>query len=77
MFLFDLLPSLLFSSNWCILNWRDFKLVQEAMAQHKSQMVWFRRLYIRFSRYMIINTLREMNLSDVELEIQIADSKDA
>lgn len=77
MFLFDLLPSLIFSSNWCILNWRDFRLVQKAMAQHQSQMVWFRRLYVRFSRYMLINTLREMSISDVELEMQIAATKDA
>lgn len=78
MFLLDLLPSLLFSSNWFILNLRDYKLIQQAMAQHKSQMVWFRRLYVIFSRYMLINTLREMSISDVELEMQIAAaSKDA
>lgn len=45
------------------------------MYEHKSQMVWFRKLYIRFSRYMIINTLREMSISDAELEMQIAESK--
>lgn len=78
MFIFDLLPSLLFSSNWFILKFSDYKLVQLAMAQHKSQMVWFRRLYVLFSRYMLINTLHEMNISDVELEMQILNaSKDA
>lgn len=77
MFLFDLLPSLICSSNWCILNWRDFRLVQKSMAQHQSQLVWFRRLYVHFSRYMLINTLREMSISDVELEMQIAATKDA
>lgn len=77
LFLFDLLPSLILSSNWCILNWRDFKQVQQAMGEHKSQMVWFRRLYVHFSRYMIINTLREISMSDVELEMQIAATKDA
>lgn len=60
------------ASNWCILNWRDFRRVQMAMWAHHSQMVWFRRLYIIFSRYMIINTLREVQISDAELEIQIA-----
>lgn len=44
------------------------------MKQHKSQMLWFRWLYIIFSRYIFINSLREMNLSDVELEMQIQDS---
>lgn len=71
-FLFDLLISMLLSNYWSILNWTDFRLVQKAMYEHHSQMVWFRRLYIIFSRYMIINTLREMNISDAELEIQIA-----
>lgn len=44
------------------------------MQQHVSQMRWFRRLYIVFSRYMFINSLREINLSDIELEMQIQDS---
>lgn len=71
-FLFDLLLSMALSSNWCVLNWRDFRRVQRAMWAHRSQMVWFRRLYILFSRYVVINTLREVQISDAELEIQIA-----
>ena len=35
-------------------------LLQRAMYAHLSQYVWFRRLYITFSRYMIINTLQEL-----------------
>lgn len=71
-FLFDLLLSMALSSHWCVLNWRDFCRVQRAMWAHRSQMVWFRRLYILFSRYIVINTLREVQISDAELEIQIA-----
>lgn len=70
-FLFDLLLSISLSNHWCILSWRDFRRVQKAMHAHSSQMVWFRRLYIIFSRYMVINTLREIQLSDAELEMQI------
>lgn len=69
---FDLLLSMMLSNNWCIVNWRDFRHLQRAMWSHRSQMVWFRRLYIIFSRYMFINTLREVQISDAELEIQIA-----
>lgn len=29
----------------------------KAMRQHKSQLVWFRWLYVTFSRYMFINDL--------------------
>lgn len=31
-----------------------------AMLQHRTQLVWFRYLYMLFSRYMIMNTLRRM-----------------
>lgn len=71
MSIFDLPISYLLSSNWCILNWKERKIIQNAMKQHKSQMKWFRQLYIQFSRYMLINSLHEMNLSDIELEMQI------
>ncbi|XP_028400346.1 N-acetylglucosaminyl-phosphatidylinositol de-N-acetylase-like [Dendronephthya gigantea] len=33
---------------------------QQAMAAHKTQYVWFRKLYVIFSRYMIINTLTQI-----------------
>lgn len=59
------------SKYWFILNWNDFRRVQRAMYAHQSQMIWFRRLYINLSRYMVINTLREMQLSDAELEMQL------
>lgn len=39
----------------------EIYLAQKAMRQHKSQMVWFRWLYILFSRYMAINELTRIN----------------
>ncbi|RDA94526.1 hypothetical protein CP533_2769 [Ophiocordyceps camponoti-saundersi (nom. inval.)] len=46
--------SLLFVSGWS-----GFIAARRAMMQaHRSQMVWFRHLYILFSRYMVINDLR-------------------
>ncbi|KAJ2805637.1 hypothetical protein H4R20_002008 [Coemansia guatemalensis] len=33
----------------------------QAMAMHESQMVWFRKLYLAFSRYMFINTYSKIN----------------
>lgn len=32
----------------------------QAMCAHESQLVWFRKLYIVFSRYMYVNTLNEV-----------------
>jgi len=37
---------------------------QKAMLAHKSQMEWFRWLYIVFSRYMVINTYTQVSLED-------------
>lgn len=31
--------------------------IMTALGKHSSQMVWFRKLYMMFSRYMIVNTL--------------------
>ncbi|KAJ3019211.1 hypothetical protein HKX48_002287 [Thoreauomyces humboldtii] len=33
---------------------------RKAMQRHRSQLVWFRHLYIVFSRYMVVNDLRRM-----------------
>ena len=33
---------------------------QKAMYAHRSQLLWFRRLYVLFSRFMMINTLEEL-----------------
>lgn len=33
-----------------------------AMRAHKSQLVWFRYLYLIFSRYIIVNTLKRISL---------------
>ncbi|CRK96615.1 CLUMA_CG009884, isoform A [Clunio marinus] len=67
--LFDVVISLLLSTNWTILKWSERKIVQAAMHQHKSQMVWFRKLYIIFSRYMLINSLTELNQESIEFDI--------
>uniref|UniRef100_A0A336M9X5 N-acetylglucosaminylphosphatidylinositol deacetylase n=1 Tax=Culicoides sonorensis TaxID=179676 RepID=A0A336M9X5_CULSO len=63
--LFDLPISLLMS----ILSWANRRVAQEAMCQHKSQLLWFRRLYIIFSRFMIINSLQEIDLEMVDLDL--------
>ena len=54
----------------CVLSWRagqlgstcfallDVPLVHRAMTAHASQYVWYRRLFVLFSRYGFVNTLR-------------------
>ncbi|XP_060768574.1 N-acetylglucosaminyl-phosphatidylinositol de-N-acetylase isoform X2 [Neoarius graeffei] len=59
--LFELPISWLLPSSFCcIIGPNEYKKAKEAMLHHRSQLLWFRRLYILFSRYMYINTFRAM-----------------
>ncbi|CAG5044066.1 unnamed protein product [Parnassius apollo] len=69
----DLPLSFVLSSKRYFLRWTESRRVTRAMKQHRSQMVWFRYLYVIFSRYMVINTLRKINLADIELELEVDD----
>ncbi|CAG4933045.1 unnamed protein product [Colias eurytheme] len=69
----DLPLSFLLSSKRYFLRWTESRRVLRAMKRHKSQMVWFRYLYVIFSRYMVINTLRKISLADIELELEVDD----
>ncbi|XP_077302127.1 N-acetylglucosaminyl-phosphatidylinositol de-N-acetylase-like [Arctopsyche grandis] len=69
----DLLLSFIFSSHWFVLSWKDSRIITRAMKKHKSQMVWFRYLYLLFSRYISVNTLRHITLTDLELDLQLDD----
>ena len=42
-------------------NMYEYLQFQKAMQCHWSQYVWFRRLYVIFSRYMIMNTLKPIS----------------
>ncbi|CAK1541661.1 unnamed protein product [Leptosia nina] len=69
----DLPLSFLLSSKRYFLRWTESRRVLRAMKRHQSQMVWFRYLYVIFSRYMVINTLRKISLADIELELEVDD----
>ena len=67
MFLFDLLTTFvlrLFFKNAkesliAVNSYGDFMVTIKSMMKHKSQLVWFRWLYIFTSRYMFINNIEE------------------
>ncbi|TYH75675.1 hypothetical protein ES332_D04G036600v1 [Gossypium tomentosum] len=44
----------------CLLNEHPLKSFR-AMAKHSSQWVWFRKLFVSFSSYTYVNTLRKIN----------------
>ncbi|XP_077361262.1 N-acetylglucosaminyl-phosphatidylinositol de-N-acetylase [Festucalex cinctus] len=49
---------LLPSSLRCIIGSKGYRQCKAAMLCHRSQLVWFRHLYITFSRYMFVNTFQ-------------------
>ena len=75
MFVWDLLLTLLSVSHYCSSGRRrrrllavnsigDYVACVRAMMCHRSQLVWFRWLYITASRYMIINDLHQLIYND-------------
>jgi len=54
----DVPLSFLFSTFAYVSSCEEIKQAQKAMSAHISQMVWFRKLYIKFSRYVIINDFK-------------------
>lgn len=44
---------------YCV-SWREKCKIKKAMEAHKTQLVWFRYLYFMFSRYMYLNTFKEI-----------------
>ncbi|XP_075983789.1 phosphatidylinositol glycan anchor biosynthesis class L [Anticarsia gemmatalis] len=69
----DLPLSFVLSSKRYFLRWTESRRVVRAMKRHRSQMLWFRYLYVAVSRYMVINTLRRISLADIELELEVDD----
>ncbi|XP_011557274.3 N-acetylglucosaminyl-phosphatidylinositol de-N-acetylase [Plutella xylostella] len=69
----DLPLSFLLSSKRYFVRWTESRRVAGAMRRHRSQLAWFRRLYVALSRYMVINTLRRVTLPDIELELDVDD----
>lgn len=61
--IFELPVSWLLPSDLCcIIGWEEYKRAKKAMLCHHSQLLWFRRLYILFSRYMFMNTFQAVTV---------------
>jgi N-acetylglucosaminylphosphatidylinositol deacetylase len=60
--LIDLIPSFFRSTFLNISSPMDALAIYSAMREHRSQLVWFRYLYMAFSRYIFINTLKRIPL---------------
>ncbi|XP_070839890.1 N-acetylglucosaminyl-phosphatidylinositol de-N-acetylase [Chaetodon trifascialis] len=49
---------LLPSNVCCFIGPRGYRRAKDAMFCHRTQLLWFRYIYIAFSRYMFVNTFR-------------------
>ncbi|XP_072516610.1 N-acetylglucosaminyl-phosphatidylinositol de-N-acetylase [Salminus brasiliensis] len=68
--IFELPISWLFSPSFCcVIGPKEYKRAKEAMLRHRSQLLWFRRLYMLFSRYMFINTFRAVAVETKHVKI--------
>ncbi|XP_059207286.1 N-acetylglucosaminyl-phosphatidylinositol de-N-acetylase [Centropristis striata] len=53
----------------CIIGSQGYRQAKDAMFCHRTQLVWFRYLYITFSRYMFVNTLQMIPQGPKNLKI--------
>uniref|UniRef100_A0A8C7RT49 N-acetylglucosaminylphosphatidylinositol deacetylase n=1 Tax=Oncorhynchus mykiss TaxID=8022 RepID=A0A8C7RT49_ONCMY len=53
----------------CIIGSKGYIQAKRAMLCHRTQLLWFRYLYIWFSRYMIINTFQVIDQGPKNLKI--------
>ncbi|KAG9281685.1 N-acetylglucosaminyl-phosphatidylinositol de-N-acetylase [Astyanax mexicanus] len=60
---------MLSSSACCVVGAEEYRIAKEAMLCHRSQLLWFRRLYILFSRYMFINTFKAVAVETKHVKI--------
>ncbi|XP_069003067.1 N-acetylglucosaminyl-phosphatidylinositol de-N-acetylase [Embiotoca jacksoni] len=60
-----LLPSCL----RCIIGSQGYKQAKAAMLCHRTQLLWFRYLYVTFSRYMFVNTFQVIPQGPKNLKI--------
>uniref|UniRef100_A0AC34RTF9 N-acetylglucosaminylphosphatidylinositol deacetylase n=1 Tax=Panagrolaimus sp. JU765 TaxID=591449 RepID=A0AC34RTF9_9BILA len=60
--IFDLIPSFFLSTFFIVSSPKSILTIYSAMKQHYSQLVWFRFLYLIFSRYIFVNSLKRIPL---------------
>ncbi|XP_051751607.1 N-acetylglucosaminyl-phosphatidylinositol de-N-acetylase [Ctenopharyngodon idella] len=53
----------------CVIGLEEYKRAKKAMFCHRSQLLWFRRLYILFSRYMFVNTFQAIIVETKNVKI--------
>ncbi|XP_052448341.1 N-acetylglucosaminyl-phosphatidylinositol de-N-acetylase [Carassius gibelio] len=53
----------------CLIGREEYKRAKRAMLCHRSQLLWFRRLYILFSRYMFVNTFQAITVETKNVKI--------
>ncbi|KAF0306522.1 N-acetylglucosaminyl-phosphatidylinositol de-N-acetylase [Amphibalanus amphitrite] len=71
----DVPLTLLTSEVVSLVSLDEWSRIQHAMGQHRSQIVWFRVLYMLFSRYVFINSLERLQVAPADRRTNSADLK--
>uniref|UniRef100_A0A1B6K680 N-acetylglucosaminylphosphatidylinositol deacetylase n=1 Tax=Homalodisca liturata TaxID=320908 RepID=A0A1B6K680_9HEMI len=64
---FDSFVSYVMSKHILMVTLDEFRTIQVAMRKHRSQMAWYRWLYVDMSRYMYMNTYKALDRDDAIL----------
>ena len=60
-FFLDIIPSVMSQNPLVLSSVQDYFSIRSAMKNHASQLVWYRMIYILFSRYMYMNDWKRIN----------------
>ncbi|KAK6621242.1 hypothetical protein RUM43_011548 [Polyplax serrata] len=71
----DLPFTYLMSSKKYVVAMDKRNMIRQAMRAHKSQYVWFRKLYMYVSRYIFINSYKEIDVLELELDFEVDDER--
>lgn len=64
----DLPITYLLSSKKYVVSKDKRNIIRQAMKAHESQYVWFRKAYMYTSRYVFVNSFKEIDVLDLELD---------
>lgn len=69
--LLDLPFTYLMSSKKYVVPMDKRDIIRKAMRAHESQYVWFRKLYMYTSRYIFVNSFKEIDVFELELDFEM------
>ncbi|EEB20267.1 N-acetylglucosaminyl-phosphatidylinositol de-N-acetylase, putative [Pediculus humanus corporis] len=67
----DVTFTYLLSSKKYVVPMEKRNIIRDAMRAHKSQYLWYRRIYMYLSRYVFMNSFKEIDVLELELDFEV------